>query len=428
MRWLHGRIARGSVATLAIRLTALGLGFLQTLILARLLGADSYGQVVSVVSIATLAAWIGVLGLNSLAVREIARFRLRGDAAAENGFLRFALFAVAAFASFAGLAAWALAAPSLPGIGRWILVLTPMIAVILFFRGASLGQGRVIASQAPLDVLRPALFLSAVTIVTISGSLGAPTAIALNTAAFAAAMIAALLLGRPSGAEVPSTLPSGAGLLKSALPFYLGGVFASLQSEMMVLMLTVLSTPEQTGLFQIAFRLSTLLLVVRLAIDVPLGPRFSASWERGEREDVERLASLSAATSTVSALLIWFALFLLGRPLISLFGPDFVAAQDSLMVLAAAQILFVSAGPLPVLLNMADRSGVVTWALAGAQVVQVLFGLFLVPDMGALGAALAMSAAIAAWTLTMWLATRLSLGLKVSPLHGLLIYARRGLR
>jgi O-antigen/teichoic acid export membrane protein len=276
-----------------------------------------------------------------------------------------------------------------------------MIAVILLIRGASLGQGRVIASQAPLDVLRPALFLSAVAIVAIWGGLGAPTAIALNTAAFAAAMIAALLLGRPTGAEVPATPPSAAGLLKSALPFYLGGVFASLQSEMMVLMLTVLSTPEQTGLFQVAFRLATLLLVVRQAIDVPLGPRFSASWERGERGDVERLASLSAATSTAAALLIWFALLWLGRPLTSLFGPEFVAARDSLMVLAAAQVLFIAAGPLPVLLNMADRSGVVTWALAGAQVVQILLGLLLVPNMGAFGAALAMSAAIAVWTLIM---------------------------
>jgi len=428
MRWLHGRIARGSVATLAIRLTALGLGFLQTLILARLLGPGSYGQVVSVVSIATLAAWIGVLGLNGLAVREIARFRLRGDAAAENGFLRFALVAVAAFASFAGLAAWALTAPSLPGIGRWILVLTPMIAVILFLRGASLGQGRVIASQAPLDVLRPALFLSAVTIVAIWGNLGAPTAIALNTAAFAAAMIAALLLGRPSGAEVPATLPSGAGLLKNALPFYLGGVFASLQSEMMVLMLTVLSTPEQTGLFQIAFRLGTLLLVVRQAIDVPLASRFAALWERRATEDLERLACLSAAASTAAALVIWIGFTLLAVPLTGVFGPEFVAARGSLILLAAAQVVFVAAGPLPVLLNMSDRAGSVTVALAAAQVVQLTLGLVLVPPLGAFGAALATSAAIVTWTHGMLIVVRRTLGLRISPLRGLAIYTRRGLR
>jgi O-antigen/teichoic acid export membrane protein len=70
----------------------------------------------------------------------------------------------------------------------------------------------------------------------------------------------------------------------------------------------------------------------------------------------------------------------------------------------------------------------VTWALAGAQVVQLVLGVLLIPHMGAFGAALAMSAAIAAWALGMCIAARRSLGLRVSPLRGVAIYARRGLR
>ncbi|PWE28768.1 hypothetical protein DDZ14_18770 [Maritimibacter sp. 55A14] len=428
MRWPQGRIARGSIVTLAIRLSALGFGFLQTLILARLLGPESYGQVVAVVSAATMAAWIGVLGLNGLAVREIARFRLRGDATAERGYLRFSVIAVTLGGCLAGIVAYALAAPSLPGIARWIFVLAPVIALILLFRGAALGRGDVIRSQAPLDALRPALYLTAVVIAALAIGMTAETAVVLNTAAFVFTMVTAVRLGRPPRAERRATVPSGTGLLRDALPFFLAGLFASLQSEMMILMLTVLSTPDQTGLFQVAFRLSTLLLVVRQAIDVPLSPRFAAIWEGGGRDELERLACLSAAASTTAALLIWLGFFVLAGPLTGLFGSEFVAARGSLVLLAAAQALFVAAGPLPVLLNMADRPGTVTAALGAAQVVQLLLGLLLIPHLGAFGAAVAMSAAVVTWTFGMWIATRRSLGLRVSPLRGIAIYMRRGLR
>lgn len=428
MGWPRGRIARSSIVTLAIRLSALGLGFLQTLLLARLLGAEGYGEVVAVVSVATMAAWIGVLGLNGLAVREVARFRLRGDGSAERGFLQLAVVAVTAAALLVGIAAHTLAAPKMPGLSRWIIVLAPMIALILLFRGAALGRGEVIRSQAPLDTLRPAFFLFLVSTAVLAGGLTVGTAVILNTAAFAVTLLAAFLLVRPPEAEGRKNRPDVPSLLKSALPFFLAGVFATLHSEMMVIMLAALSTPDETGIFQVAFRLSTLLLVVRQAIDVPLAPRFSALWESGARSELERLACLSAAASTGAALLILLAFFVAAEPLTALFGPEFAAARGSFLLLAAAQAFFVAAGPLPVLLNMADRPGVVTAAIGAAQGVQLVLGLLLIPHFGAFGAALAMSAAVVAWTSGMWVLARRALGVRITPLRGIAIYARRGLR
>lgn len=424
MRWPRGQIARGSLATLAVRLSALGLGFLQTLILARLLGPESYGQVVAVISAATMAAWIGVLGLNGLAVREIARFRLRRDVAAERSFLKISIGLVVLGAGLAGGAAYWFAALSLPDFALWILVLAPTIALILLFRGVSLGRSQVILSQAPLDVLRPASYLALLFAVLLMGGLTAGLAVTLNAAAFIGTLVvvgfmARIPVGGPGDTEV-----TGRRLLRDALPFFLAGVFATLQSEMMVLMLTVLSSPEQTGLFQVAFRLSVLLLVVRQAIDVPLSPRFAALWERGAKDELERLACLAAAASTTAAVMLFLVFLVFAGPLLALFGPEFVGAQNNLVVLAAAQAFFVAAGPLPVLLNMADRPGAVTTALGAAQVVQLVLGLLLIPHLGAFGAALAMSAAVVVWTVGMWLVALRGLGLNISPIRGLAIYAQ----
>lgn len=66
-------IARGAVASIVIRTTAIGLGFIQAVLTARLLGPEGYGIVAVALSVATVAATLSVLGLGPLAVRELAR-------------------------------------------------------------------------------------------------------------------------------------------------------------------------------------------------------------------------------------------------------------------------------------------------------------------------------------------------------------------
>lgn len=426
MRLPMGQIAYGSLATLAVRLVGLGLGFLQTLILARLLGPEDYGQVVAVISVATLAGWIGVVGLNGLAVREVARLRSRDDGSAEQSFIRFAVLVALAGALVTASVATLFAHGALQGTVFWVVLIAPAIALMLVLRGVAAGRNRFILSMAPLDVLRPAFFLVAIALVGIAGSV--EQALALNAGAFVLSLIiVTVVLFRPNKTKT-DVKPPRTGLLKEALPFFLSGVFFSLQSEMMVLMLTAVSTPDQIGIFQVAFRLSTLLLVVRQAIDVPLSPRFATLWEKGDTVELERLACLSAVISTVAALVIWALFFVLADPLTGLFGPEFRAAQNSLIVLATAQAAFVAAGPLPALLNMADRAGAVTWAMAAAQVVQFGLGLALIPSLGSFGAAIAMSAAILAWAMGMWFAAKLYLGVRVSPVRGLVVFLERGFR
>lgn len=426
MRWPLGQIAQGSLATLTVRLVALALGFLQTLILARVLGPESYGQFVAVVSVATLAGWIGVLGLNGLAVREVARLRSRGDGAAEKAFIRFAVFVTLASALLTASAASYFARGSLAGPVFWVILITPAIALLLLFRGIAAGRNHLIVSMAPLDVLRPAFFLIAISLIGVAASV--ESAIALNAAAFVLSLIIMIVWLSRSNTIATQSTPARAGLLKDAVPFFLSGAFFSLQSEMMVLMLTAMATTDQIGIFQVAFRVSTLLLVVRQAIDVPLAPRFATLWEKGETAELERVACLSAVISTVAALVIWAMFFLLAGPLTGLFGPEFRAAQSSLVVLATAQAVFVAAGPLPALLNMANRAGSVTWAMASAQVVQFVFGVALIPSLGSYGAAIAMSAAILAWTLGMFFAAKKHLGVRISPVRGLTFLLKRGFR
>ena len=49
----RGPVARGSLMSIAIRVAALGLGFLQAVLTARLLGPEGYGTVAVALSIAT---------------------------------------------------------------------------------------------------------------------------------------------------------------------------------------------------------------------------------------------------------------------------------------------------------------------------------------------------------------------------------------
>ena len=70
-RFLVGRVARGAALSLTIRIGALGLGFAQAVLIARLLGPAGYGDFAVTLSAATLVASFALLGLGGFAVREV---------------------------------------------------------------------------------------------------------------------------------------------------------------------------------------------------------------------------------------------------------------------------------------------------------------------------------------------------------------------
>lgn len=403
--------------SLAIRIGAMGLGFAQAVLIARLLGPAGYGVVAVTLSVATLVASLALLGLGGFAVREVSRLNIRAQFGALKGFVAWAAVIVLAAAATGGAAIAGLAALpdlALPPELAWGVAIVPPMAMLILLRGVSQGFGKVFDAQAPTELVRPAtmvLALGAALIfafpLTVDGAL-----ILLIAANAIALSLAGLAVLRTLARDVPDgpMVFYGSEWTRNAALFFGVGVLATLQAELNTLLLGWLSGPLETGLFQPVLRFAPVMLIAVQAVIMPLTPRVSELWEQGETARLKQVVGLATITTTAAVVVTCAALLVLAPWLLSAFGPAFTANVPALVWLAAAQIFNAACGPVAMILDMTNHQRFTMWSLAASIAANILIGVWLIPQQGAYGAAIAMALSIFVWNLLMLVSVRRKLG------------------
>jgi O-antigen/teichoic acid export membrane protein len=95
------------------------------------------------------------------------------------------------------------------------------------------------------------------------------------------------------------------------------------------------------------------------------------------------------------ALPFFVGLALLAHPILSLFGPEFVAGSSTLAVLAAGQIIAVGVGSVGYLVAMSGHPQMIFWNRLAGLLLNIALTLLLLPRFGLLGAAIAQAIMIA---------------------------------
>jgi O-antigen/teichoic acid export membrane protein len=375
------------------------------------------------VSAASLVAGIGLQGLEGYSVREISRLLALGKFGSVKGFIRASILVVlvaslAGGTILAGLTTIHWMNP--PTELTWGLMLAPLMAMLILMRAISQGFGRVFDTQAPIELIRPGLMVLALSII-LTFAFPAVVDDALKLLVLAnmfALALAFLLVYRAMDEVVPSThmeyhIPEW---FKGTAPFFGIGILAAFQAEISTLMLGWLSGAGETGLFQPMRRLVPVMIIAAQAINVPLAPRISELWERGEKARMSKAVRTATLTTTIAVIMTCGALLLLAPWIFAAFGTEFTVNLSALGWLAAAQIFSASCGSVGILLNMTGHQTLAAKALLGAVLANFLLCWWLIPQHGAYGAALALSASIIIWNVLMLIAVRNRLGFDPSIL------------
>jgi O-antigen/teichoic acid export membrane protein len=314
--------------------------------------------------------------------------------------------ALAGFASLSDL--------GLPHELAWSAAIVPAMALLILWRSVSQGFGRVFDAQAPIELFRPGATVFALSAaLVLAFPLTPDGALILLIAAYAIALaLAGFALLRTLGGHVPRGPRTyrNAEWFRSATPFFGISVLAALQAELNTLLLGWLAGPVETGLFQPILRFAPIMLIAAHAVAMPLTPRISELWEQGETARLKHIVRRATFTTTAGAVVTCAALILLAPWLLSAFGAAFTANVTALMWLAAAQIFNAACGPIATLLDMTDHQRFTMWSLLGFIAANTLVGLWLIPDYGAYGAAIAMALGIVVRNVLMLIAVWRKLG------------------
>ncbi|WP_435786400.1 flippase [Alcanivorax borkumensis] len=413
---LKAQLVRGVLGVGGLKLLSMPLTLGASVLLARGLGPEGYGQYVFVLSLITMLALPVGPGIGQLITREVAKYQHSEQWALFRGVLRrsnqwvvlaatFFLFVVVSAACW--YAKW-------DANDRWTLLLIASLLVPLFgfntIRSNTLqGLRHVVLAQLPDLLLRPAVHLVAAGILLFAGLLNPATALGAQIAGTGVAfLVGALFLKRKIPGKVRMSVPEyrtpewG----KAIMPFTLLAAVGTLNSQIGILVLGWLGQPEDVAALQIGMSGSALVVFFLALINLVISPHIIKAREEGDKVKLKMLSRYSARAALVGALPIGLPLIFIGDKIVHYFyGDEYInSAVLPLAILTAGQLFNVACGSVGQFLTMSGYEKDTLLGQAIALMASVALAVVLAPEFGAVGAASAVTAGLVIWNLVLaWL-------------------------
>lgn len=397
-------IAGGTAVAFLLRISGAILSFGFNVLLARLLGAEGAGVYYLAFTVISIATVVGRVGLDNALLRFTAMGVVQEDwgkisSLYRRGLSICVLASVGATIVVVSSSGWisktvfsepALASP----LQLMALAILPFSLVVLHgellkglkkIRDATLVQGLGIPA------------VSSVLLLPLGGYFGLAGAVL----AYVLATISVLMLGvwlwnrnTPSLKELRGTFDTRL-LLATSLPLFWVASMNVVMSWTDTLMLGIWRDSELVGIYGVAARTALMSTLILVAVNSVVAPRFAALYARGEIEALSKLARAATRVMVLLALplLVLFTVF--AREVLSIFGDVFVSGALVLAILAAGQFVNVASGSVGYLLMMSGFEKVVRNNILLGASLNIALNLLLIPEYGALGAAVATAVSLA---------------------------------
>jgi O-antigen/teichoic acid export membrane protein len=407
-----------------IRVVSAALAYLSQILLARWMGGSDYGVYVYVWTWVLLLGSMMDFGISASAQKIIPEYRTSGEHALLRGFLagsRWMTFVVstATSALLAGivklLAPWIGASEIVPlYIG---CVTLPAFVVANTQDGIARSHDWMRLGLMPQFIVRQGLIIGITAGAFVLGfNLGATAAMAASAAAVWIAMIAQMIVlnRRLAGHIEPGARQYDfRGWLAISLPILLVEGFYLLLSYTDVLVLQQFRSSEEVGVYFAVVKTLALVSFIHYAMSATTAHRFAEYNALGDTERLSAYVAHAINWTFWPSLAATIALLALGRPLLWLFGPQFVIGYDIMFVAAIGLVVRSAIGPVERLLNMLGHQHICAAAYAAAFVMNVALCVMLVPRFGGHGAAAATSISLVFETVLLFWIVRRRLGLHV---------------
>ena len=402
-----GRVVRGGL----IRGVGFGistaLGLATAVLLLHYLDVDDFGRYATVSAVLGIVAGITDAGLTAIGSREISVARTAAERAhLLNNLLvlrvlaaSLGVLAAVGFTVVAGYEDVVIAGTAVGGAGVVLVSAQSMLTVPIWV------ELRIV-SLTTLEVLRNLLTLAGLAALVLAG--------AGLLAFFGVQVVVAIVLIPVTFllARVGVRFTSGVRrevivrLVRETLPLAVAFAMSVVYFRVLVVLVSLMSSDVQTGLFGTSFRIFEMLLgLPALILSVAL-PLLSVAGDEDENRLRHALQSMTDASLIVAALLV-VGIVILAEPGIRLVGGDeYVGAAPVLQIqaLALVPLFLVQTWQLGLIAGRAQRAMAVANGLA--LVLVIALGLAFVPGGGAKAAAWVAVGAETALALFLWLALR----------------------
>lgn len=408
---LRAQLIRGGLGVGGLKLLSLPLTLATSILLARGLGPEGYGQYAFIMAVIPIAALPVAQGLGQLITREVARYHHGEEWGLFRGLLRRAhqwvfsgsvLIISVIIALSAHRATW-------EGDDRWTLLLMASLMVPLLgmnaVRTSTLrGLRYVFQAQLPELLARPGLHLIIAAILLLLGILNPATAIMSQVAGTAIAfLLGAWILNRYRPKNINAAIPDyrSQDWGRALLPFTLLAAVSTMNTQIGIIALGWLGTDEQVAILQISQKGAMLVMLSLTIVNLIIGPHIARAHREGDKKKLQQLSRQSARAALAVSLPIALPLIFAGEPIVNFVFGEAYSKQSiwPLAILALGQLINVAFGSVGMFLTMSGYEKDTLQGQILALVVNASVSVALIPLFGAVGAALAVSIGLLAWNI-----------------------------
>jgi O-antigen/teichoic acid export membrane protein len=407
-----------------IRVASAAMAYLSQILLARWMGGSDYGVYVYVWTWVLLLGSMMDFGISASAQKIIPEYRANGEQALLRGFLGGSRWMTGAVSSSIAL----LLAALVKGLSPWI---APDSIVPLYLGCLTLPAFVVASTQdgiarshdwmrlglMPQFIVRQTLIIGFTAgALALGFHLGAITAMVASVAAVWGAMIGQMIVlnRRLKGHIAPGPKAYDfRGWLATSLPILLVESFYLLLSYTDVLVLQQFRSSQEVGVYFAVVKTLALVSFIHYAMSATTAHRFTEYHAAGDTARLEAYVSHAIRWTFWPSLIATVILLAAGKPLLWLFGPQFVDGYRIMFIAAIGLVVRAAIGPVERLLNMLGHQNICALAYALSFVMNLVLCVMLVPRFGGYGAAASISLSLVFETVLLFWIVRSRLGLHV---------------
>ena len=392
--------ARGGAIAFILKISSTVLGFLNQVILARILGAGGLGEVILAVTVVRISMQIAKFGMEETMTKFIPLYIDRKDDAKLKGTILFAmkfclLFSVT-FMLFVLMFSKFIALNIFHSEG--LLKLMPVVIVAIpawvirdVIGGILRGHKDALRALIPESLISPFFKIVIFLLLTLKGI--APFYAIL---AFVAGEILAVIVSFSFLQKILRPLKAVRGecnkkkIMEVAYTIIFTGMSVLLYTQADVWILGMFKSTEIVGIYGIATKLVLLVYFPMMAFAAVIPSLISSIHASGDLAELKKIVSESTRWILSMAMPIILILLIEGKYILRYFyGPEFEAGYVVLVILTLGQMIKAGAGLIGVLLQMTGEHKVYMKVNIILGIINIILNILLVPSYGMTGAAVA---------------------------------------
>lgn len=402
-------VARGGALNLVGAAVSAVANVVLTLVVTRAVAPDRAGVLFAVTSAFLIAAALARLGTTTGLVYWVSRLRATGHDADVGACLRTAFLPVAVAGIVLGGALFALAGPlgavidgaaagTATSFLRGLAVILPFAALSDATLAATRGLGTMRPTVVVERIGRPIAQVALTLLVIVASQTdllalawGVPYVGALVVGAAWLAQARPRVVAAASGGDTPF---SPTAFWRYTAPRLVNNLVQMALQRLDIVLVAALRGPADAALYTVATRFLVVGQLGGQAVATAVEPRVAVAAARGDFAAAGQLYRIATAWLILLTWPLYLACLVLPDQLLAIFGSGYTDATTVVVILTGAMLVATACGMVDTVLNMAGRT---VWTLANstvALVVMIGLDVLLVPDHGAVGAAVGWMAAI----------------------------------